>query len=32
MLKPATFSTGDVMAMDRSYIDYEKFGSLHIVV
>lgn len=32
MLKLATFSTGDVMAMDRTYIDYEKFGSLHIVV
>lgn len=28
MLKPATLSKGDIMAMDRAYIDYEKFQQL----
>lgn len=28
MLKPATLSRGDIMAMDRAYIDYEKFEEL----
>ena len=28
MLKPATLSKGDIMAMDRAYIDYEKFEQL----
>ncbi len=28
MLKPATLSNGDIMAMDRAYIDYEKFQKL----
>ena len=25
MLKPSALSKGDIMAMDRAYIDYEKF-------
>ena len=28
MLKPSTLNTGDIMAMDRAYIDYEKFEEL----
>ena len=28
MLKPSTLSEGDIMAMDRAYIDYEKFQQL----
>lgn len=28
MLKPATLSKGDIMAMDRAYIDYEKFEQM----
>lgn len=28
MLKPSTLSRGDIMAMDRAYIDYEKFEQL----
>lgn len=28
MLRPATLSKGDIMAMDRAYIDYEKFQQL----
>ena len=28
MLKPSTLSKGDLMAMDRAYIDYEKFEQL----
>lgn len=28
MLKPSTLSEGDIMAMDRAYIDYEKFEQL----
>lgn len=28
MLKPATLSKGDIMAMDRAYIDYETFQQL----
>lgn len=28
MLKPAKLSKGDIMAMDRAYIDYEKFEQL----
>ncbi|TGY51622.1 DUF4372 domain-containing protein, partial [Parabacteroides distasonis] len=28
MLKPATLNKGDIMAMDRAYIDYEKFEQL----
>ena len=28
MLKPATLNRGDIMAMDRAYIDYEKFEQL----
>ena len=28
MLKPAALSKGDIMAMDRAYIDYEKFEQL----
>ena len=28
MLKPANFDDGDVLAMDRAYIDYEKFEEL----
>lgn len=28
MLKPSTLSKGDIMAMDRAYIDYEKFELL----
>ena len=28
MLKPATLNKGDIMAMDRAYIDYEKFEEL----
>ncbi len=28
MLKPTTLSKGDIMAMDRAYIDYEKFQQL----
>ena len=28
MLKPTTFGKGDIMAMDRAYIDYEKFQQL----
>lgn len=28
MLKPYTLSKGDIMAMDRAYIDYEKFEQL----
>lgn len=28
MLKPSTLSKGDIMAMDRAYIDYEKFQQL----
>ena len=28
MLKPTTLSKGDIMAMDRAYIDYEKFEQL----
>ena len=28
MLKPATLNKGDIMAMDRAYIDYEKFQQL----
>lgn len=28
MLKPMTLSKGDIMAMDRAYIDYEKFEQL----
>ena len=28
MLKPATLGKGDILAMDRAYIDYEKFQQL----
>ena len=28
MLRPSTLSKGDIMAMDRAYIDYEKFEQL----
>ncbi len=28
MLRPATLNKGDIMAMDRAYIDYEKFEQL----
>ncbi len=28
MLKPATLSKGDIMAMDHAYIDYEKFEQM----
>lgn len=28
MLRPATLHKGDIMAMDRAYIDYEKFQQL----
>ncbi len=28
MLKPTTFSKGDIMAMDRAYINYDKFEQL----
>lgn len=28
MLRPATLNKGDIMAMDRAYIDYEKFQQL----
>ena len=28
MLRPATLNQGDIMAMDRAYIDYEKFERL----
>lgn len=28
MLKPSTLNKGDIMAMDRAYIDYEKFEQL----
>ena len=28
MLRAATFSKGDMMALDRAYIDYENFSSL----
>ena len=28
MLKPSTLSKGDIMAMDRAYIDYEKFEQM----
>ena len=28
MLKPSTLNKGDIMAMDRAYIDYEKFERL----
>ena len=28
MLKPSTLNRGDIMAMDRAYIDYEKFEEL----
>ena len=28
MLRPATLNEGDIMAMDRAYIDYEKFEQL----
>ena len=28
MLKPTTLSKGDIMAMDRTYIDYEKFEQM----
>jgi len=28
MLKPSTLDKGDIMAMDRAYIDYEKFEEL----
>ena len=28
MLKPTTLSEGDIIAMDRAYIDYEKFNQL----
>lgn len=28
MLKPSTLSKGDIIAMDRAYIDYEKFEQL----
>ena len=28
MLKPSTLNKGDIMAMDRAYIDYEKFEEL----
>lgn len=28
MLKPATLNKGDIMAMDRAYIDYEKFEEM----
>ncbi len=28
MLKPSTLSKGDILAMDRAYIDYEKFQQL----
>jgi hypothetical protein len=28
MLKPTSLSKGDIMAMDRAYIDYEKFEQL----
>ena len=28
MLKPTTLSKGDIMAMDRAYIDYAKFQQL----
>ena len=28
MLKPSMLSNGDIMAMDRAYIDYEKFEQL----
>ena len=28
MLKPATLNKGDIMAMDRAYIDYEKFEQM----
>lgn len=28
MLKPTTLNKGDIMAMDRAYIDYEKFEQL----
>ena len=28
MLKPCTLNKGDIMAMDRAYIDYEKFEEL----
>lgn len=30
MLKPSTLHKGDIMAMDRAYIDYEKFEMLTI--
>lgn len=29
MLKPTALSQGDIMAMDRAYIDYEKFQQLN---
>ena len=28
MLKPSTLNKGDIMTMDRAYIDYEKFEEL----
>ena len=28
MLKPSTLNRGDIIAMDRAYIDYEKFEEL----
>lgn len=28
MLKPSTLNKGDIMAMDRAYVDYEKFEQL----
>ena len=28
MLKPSALNKGDIMAMDRAYIDYEKFEEL----
>jgi len=29
MLKPSTLNKGNIMAMDRAYIGYEKLGSSH---
>ena len=28
MLRPSTLNKGDIMAMDRAYVDYEKFEQL----
>ena len=32
MLKPANYNDGDIIALDRAYIDYSKFEELTCVL